>query len=36
MDTRKANTTDVHPGGNVPTVLFTIILNKTGWEMKKN
>lgn len=31
-----ANTTDIHPGGNVATVLFTIILNKTGWEMKKN
>lgn len=33
MDTRQANTTDVHPGGTIPFVLFTIILDKTGWKM---
>lgn len=28
MDSGQANPTDVHPGGNIPIVLFMIILQK--------
>lgn len=35
MDTRWANTTDVHPGGNIPIVLFMVVLDKTGWNMAR-
>lgn len=34
MDTRQANTTDVHGGGDIPIVIFMIILEKNGWKIE--